>query len=85
MKKTYAKPDIIFESFSLCTNIAGDCWVKADTNTNFHSCGIFFESEGILFSGTWGGCEVKPVGGDDGWFNGYCYDVPAENWNVFNS
>lgn len=84
MKKNYTKPEIVFESFIMSTNIAGDCEIKADNDKNFHSCGIFFEGQGDLFSGNWHGCDQKPTT-DDGWFNGYCYHVPIENKNVFNS
>lgn len=31
MKKVYEKPEIVFESFSLSTSIAGDCEVKTHT------------------------------------------------------
>ena len=31
MKKLYSKPEIMFESFTLSTNIAGDCEIKTHT------------------------------------------------------
>lgn len=90
MKKAYVKPVIMFESFSLSTNIAGDCERQLSsfgvdaTNTDFNSCGIFFESKGVVFSGTWGGCEEKVYDPSGSW-NTICYDVPSESYNLYNS
>ena len=83
MKRTYEKPDIIFEDFSLSTNIAGDC----DTDTNVQSqnnCGMFFEGLGNVFLTGMGGCDGFQVE-IDGAFNGICYHVPDGNNNLFNS
>lgn len=94
--KKYTKPMIVFESFTLSTNIAGDCEVKATGPTgNFHvaGCGIIWNTtnwEGTpvveqLFTTSWNGCDSYPPEADDGEYNSYCYDVPIETNNVFNS
>lgn len=89
MKKTYVKPEIMFESFTLSTNIAGDCEVKTYTPSN-NSCGLEFTGVGTVFLDTMNGCQTENGGfpvhseGGDGEFNGICYHVPYGN-NLFNS
>ena len=48
MKKRYIKPEIIFEDFSLNTNIAGDCGRLTDTVTS-GTCGFELPGVGIVF------------------------------------
>ena len=84
MKKEYVKPEIVFESFKLSTNIAGACVHKgnaADVNTCDFDTGV-----GVIF--------VNPVAcsekdGEfcvpDGSYMGYCYDVPNADSRVFAS
>ena len=85
MKKTYEKPQIMFESFTLSTNIAGDCEVKTWEPTN-SDCGMKFSDGLYLFIEGVTGCSVPvvdgTVGNDD--FNTICYHVPFGN-NLFNS
>ena len=89
MKKAYSKPEIVFENFSLSTNIAGDCETKTNLLSN-NVCGIEFTGLGTVFLDTMGGCNgengypIDSVGGD-GEFNGICYHVPADINNLFNS
>jgi len=86
--KKYVKPMIVFESFTLSTNIAANCKQKADGYTNFYDCGVYFESEGQVFTTPWNGCEVKADVDDpdkNGEYNGYCYDVPTGATPLFNS
>ncbi len=86
MKKQYTKPQIMFESFTLCTNIAAGCAKGADGHADFHSCGFFFEGVGEIFTADWLGCRINEVvTGVNGDYNGICYDVPIENQNLFNS
>ena len=80
MRKTYSKPEIIFEDFTLNESIAGNCDVKtftpAQRQCGFDFGGIFIFMENIT------GCELKFE--DDG-TNGVCYHVPTEDNTLFNS
>lgn len=82
MKKVYQKPAIIFEEFSLCTNIAGDCDVKTQTPVS-GDCGYQFGSN-VVFLESVSGC-VKKVKDEMDQFNGICYHVPLETKDLFNS
>lgn len=83
MKKTYSKPQIMFESFSLSTSIAGDCGVKTDAPAA-GTCGMEYGDMGTIFLTDVAGCSIV-FGIDDGFFNGICYHVPVQNLNLFNS
>jgi len=83
MKKTYSKPQIVFENFSLSTNIAGDCEIKNDTQAA-RQCGYdMFPFEKVFLTDITG-CTMK-VTPEEGMFNGLCYHVPIETNNLFNS
>ena len=87
MKKKYSRPDIAFESFSLATSIAGSCEVKTDTKGG-GECGVPMDGLGNIFLlGMDGidGCQVIITDEQSYAFNGFCYHVPAENSNLFNS
>lgn len=85
MKKTYSKPDIAFESFSLATSIAGNCEVKTDTKGG-GECGYPMDQVGVIFLIEMiGGCQVKITEEQSSRYNGFCYHVPTENNNLFNS
>lgn len=85
MKKTYQKPEIMFEDFSLSTNIAGDCEGPHVHNPAKGSCGIPGSNGTILFSSSISDCNFDWMAffGDD--YNGLCYHVPTETSNLFNS
>lgn len=81
MRKTYSKPDIVFESFSLCSNIAAGC----EKIVNFASgtCGVIELTPGItIFSYDMAGC-TPDFQTDE--YDGWCYHNPSENNNMFNS
>lgn len=80
MKKTYSKPEIVFESFTLSTNIAGDCESKIDT-FKAGDCGIQFGNEVLFLTGV-AGCK-DPVTTDGEY--GLCYDIPTPTSALFNS
>lgn len=85
MKKTYTKPEIMFESFVLSSNIAGDCEAKTNLPSN-STCGLDFSGLIVFMTGM-AGCkdiQVDNVGGD-GEYNGICYHVPTGDKNLFNS
>lgn len=90
MKKKYSKPEIVFESFTLSTNIAGDCSVPTST-PNQGSCAYTVETK----YGTWhvftdavAACGTSDGSLDqleDGIYNGICYNVPYDESTLFNS
>lgn len=82
MKKVYNKPEIMFENFSLSTNIASDCEVKTNLLSS-GSCGYQPDRFNyIVFTTNTGSCTYKE---DDGEYNGVCYHTPGEAKNLFNS
>lgn len=82
MKKVYEKPEIVFENFSLSTNIAADCEVRANTQSNFDSCGVAFSGD-VIFISKESGCSTCISFDDE--YGGMCYHVPSEENNIFNS
>ena len=74
---------ITFESFTLSTNIAGNCEAKTN-NPGQGTCGYYFEGVGNVFLSGMGACVDFEVSYDDGQFNSLCYHVPYGQ-NVFNS
>ena len=77
MKKSYSKPQIVFESFTLSTDIASGCNL---TNVNQASasagCGLWVDDFDVLFNmGTGSACSVGP---DDGQNNTICYHNPDD-------
>ena len=84
MKKRYEMPEIIFEDFSMNTAIAANCEEKLNTPMN-GVCG--YQPEGydaVIFLIDISGCQEKH---DDGFamYDGLCYHVPNEAYNLFNS
>ena len=84
MKKKYSRPDIAFESFSLSSSIAGNCEVKTDTKGG-GECGYPLDGLGSIFLLNMGDCVVKITDEQSLNFNGFCYHIPTENSNLFNS
>ena len=80
MKKTYSKPEIVFEDFTLSTAIAGPCGNPTSTPAAMQ-CGVSFGGTTIFVANVTG-CATKVE--DDG-TNGYCYNVPTADSNLFNS
>ena len=84
MSKKYSKPDIIFESFSLCTGIAS-CEIKNPTPANAECA---FTYDGVnFFTATVAACRPENGGFvvEDTLNNGFCYHVPLETNNIFGS
>lgn len=86
MKRKYSKPEIIFENFSLNTNIAGDCETITELAT-VGICGIKYDDlegfeEEIVYLTSVSGCTLHE---DDGDYNNVCYHNPTEYRNLFNS
>ncbi len=84
MKKTYIKPEIVFENFSLSTNIAASCDFKTYT-PNSGTCAYTYEDEFLgtinLFLSDVNACTTKEA---DGEYNGFCYHTPYDQ-TLFNS
>lgn len=88
MKKKYAKPEIIIESFSLCTNIAAGCeHTNVTPSYAVQGCGYKlgrFDTE-IVFAQEMG-CNRHELVDDEGYYNNtVCYHVPAQDSNLFTS
>jgi len=86
MKKTYQKPDIMYEDFSLSTNIAGDC-ERIVGNPTEGSCALEGSGGVAVFNGNMSVCDFTPESYNqaaDQW-DGFCYHVPTEQSNLFNS
>lgn len=85
MKKTYTKPQICFESFAMSTNIAGSCELDTPLPSSAESCGYPIRGGVVFVEGTQ--CTYVPPKDSDGnvTHNGFCYHVPTEYNNLFNS
>ena len=85
MKKVYEKPQIVFESFTMTTHIAGDCEPPYVANQEKGSCGIPGSAGDFLFSAKVQGCTTdwEADFGDN--YDGFCYHIPTEDKNFFNS
>lgn len=88
MKKAYTKPQIMFEDFSLSTSIALGCEFESENNAVKGTCGYFDEGlQDIVFVDSNTGCTFEaPVDDKNNpHYNGICYDIPDENYNLFTS
>jgi hypothetical protein len=81
VKKEYRKPFIVFESFTLSTNIAGDCGTIIN-NSSRNICPYITRTGLSVFMENINGCTTLD---DDGDYNGYCYNVPIDELSLFNS
>lgn len=86
MKKTYSKPDIVFENFAMSTNIAGDCESFVG-NPAKGTCAVIGSGDIYMFSTAVSQCDYTPegMGGKADEWDGFCYHVPTEYNNLFNS
>ncbi len=85
MKKMYSKPEIMFESFAVSTNIAGDCKPPYVNNASKGTCGVVTSAPGMtVFVDATTGCTIPDKDNDD-MYNGLCYHVPSEYSSLFNS
>ena len=79
MKKNYSKPEIMFESFTMSTNIAAGCQDKVETQS-VGVCGIDFDGDMIFTAGVTLCKEVV----EDG-TGGFCYHNPSDTTAMFGS
>ena len=81
MKKTYSKPDVLFEDFSLSTSIAAGCERKT-LLPGPETCGFKFGADVVFVTGVAGCQEIV----DDGSIaDGFCYHTPSDAFNLFHS
>ncbi len=82
MKKTYTKPEINFDSFSVSSYFAasvGSCNYQADASIEA-GCGVVIAGR-LLFTSEITGCKYISNDGE----YGACYYVPTGDSNVFIS
>ncbi len=85
MKKTYSKPEIEFESFTMSTNIAAGCENIFGLYAR-GTCGIPTSAPGMtIFNTAASGSDCSVSGGDGEEYGGLCYHVPIAGENLFNS
>lgn len=82
MKKAYVQPDIVFESFSLSTNIAAACANNVHTQYTGY-CGVPYGKK-MIFLMNVSGCHTKVADGDPV-YESLCYHVPVDDNKLFNS
>ncbi|MBQ7889414.1 MAG: hypothetical protein IJ356_06615 [Erysipelotrichaceae bacterium] len=88
MKSIYVSPEIMYEDFSLSTNIAGTCESIVGNPTK-GTCAVIGTGpdQNIFSSDMVGICFFSPEGmglEKDKW-DGFCYHVPTEAYSLFNS
>ena len=83
MKKTYMKPQIMFESFTMSTNIAAGCRFTNVTHSSGElGCGYRDERFGKVVFTSEMMCTTTE---DDGEHNGICYQTPVDSNSLFTS
>lgn len=88
MKKVYTAPQILFESFVMSTNIAGDCEAPFVDNPSKGSCAVLGTGGLAIFDSKVGtACNATPesMGSASDYWDGLCYHIPTEDANLFNS
>lgn len=78
MTEKYVKPQIIFEEFSLNTSIAAGCELKTPLASSAENCGYPIRGGVVFVNGA--DCTIEQDA-----YNGFCYHVPTEQSNLFNS
>ena len=86
MQKKYEKPLIVIEKFSLSTSIASNCEGIVG-NPSRGSCAVIGTGNIYMFNSSVSECDYTPgdMGGEDDKWDGFCYHVPTEYNNLFNS
>lgn len=81
MKKVYSKPEIVFESFTMNSNIAA-CAEKTDSPAK-GSCGIVYTPTITVFVSESTGCNFWDETPEE--HDGICYHNPSEDTRLFGS
>ena len=86
MKKKYSKPEIAYEDFALSTSISAGCELETPLASYAQLCGYPLDPRRPNNSPTIfvEGAQCSNVQ-DDGKYNTFCYHVPYESNNLFNS
>ena len=86
MKSIYISPEIVYEDFSLSTNIAGNCESIVGNPTQ-GTCAVQGTGGVAVFDGTVSACVFTPgsFGQPEDKWDGFCYHVPIESQSLFNS
>lgn len=85
MKKTYVKPVVMIEKFTLSTSVAGDCEKPFNLQAQF-VCGIpddYGLNLKIFDTDLGGDCIIDGSGQEV--YDGFCYHIPTEKNELFNS
>ena len=82
MKKKYEKPIVLFEDFTLNTNIAGDC-EKIVTEFAISDC-VIQGTGGITFFAS-DECDITVIDIDILEVDDFCYHIPEDDRTLFNS
>lgn len=92
MKKTYGKPDIVFDNFSMCSSIA---WCAEPVGAFRGTCGKKITSTITIFASAASGigesvCNVDVdtkynINIETDAYDGWCYHVPTEDGSLFHS
>ena len=83
MKKTYEKPQIVFESFAMSTCIAAGCKFTNVTHSDGElGCGYADQRfNKVVFTSDLLCTTIE----DDGDYNGICYHTPVDENSLFTS
>ena len=80
MKKTYSKPDILFDSFSISTNVVASCEFQTPL-PQVDECGVAYFNW-VVFQSELQGCNKIAKSGT---WDAMCYHQPTETNNLFTS
>ena len=80
MKKSYSKPEILFEDFSLSSSITAGCDLDTPMPSYEENCGYPIRGGTVFVDGAQ--CTSTP---QDGMYEGFCYHNPTDMNNLFNS
>ena len=81
MKRNYVKPEIMFENFTMSTNIAAGCHFISKL-LGEKACGYIDDrGNGPFFTSDVNGCKYHEPDTNDS----LCYHVPNEDYDIFTS
>ena len=80
MKKSYVKPQLMFDSFELTDSIAAGC-AFLSSNHDPYVCAVLDTELGYTIFSDYAICQSTPPGGNDS----ICYHIPVADYNVYTS
>lgn len=78
-KRNYSKPQIVYESFELSSNIAASCTVIVNS-ADIATCAKGQDIGGVTVFGSTANCDYVPEDMDK-----FCYHVPINDGSAFSS